>query len=299
MYASENQREMYGATAKPPVPQSRRLNIVAISVALFLPWLAFCLTFCGLSFEPHYNMGSSAEALAILLAFVLFAAFLFVIFKRQTGWSTFVLFSCFLAVATGYVLGNRNYNTWMKEYYDLDGLNTYEDVDPATMKGQEMMDAGRVTFLTGTPIDLKRSMGFKNMDTYCVAPITSGAIEGGAPLEAYDFWAVGTNCCTSGSNDFKCHDYDKSSARGAIRVVKDEDRAFYRLAVQQAESVYAIKAVHPLFFYWKSDVDEELSSYRRYGYKGYFVAMCSYFGVQLVLVSIATMIAKRGIPFTA
>jgi len=53
--------------------------------------------------------------------------------------------------------------------------------------GNEMLDAGQVGFVDASLIDVRKSIGFQNLDLYCVAPITVG----GRTLDSYDFWAVG------------------------------------------------------------------------------------------------------------
>merc|ERR1712124_161832 len=104
----------------------------------------------------------------------------------------------------GMVLGDMNYWENLQPYYDIIHLNEYTSVDPSQMSGQQLMDAGRVIFSEKSKLDLTKSMGFKNMDTYCVAPITMGT----DTLETYDFWAVGMNCCSGNSADFHCGEYD-------------------------------------------------------------------------------------------
>lgn len=123
------------------------------------------------------------------------------------------------------------------------------------------MDAGRVQFVSGTELDLKLANGFKNTDVFCVAPITLN----GASLASYDFWAVGKNCCSDQMADFRCGASAGLGPKGGVRVTDDVDRDFYRLAVQQAQSAHAIKAVHPLFFEWTENALEQLTNDERVG----------------------------------
>ena len=58
----------------------------------------------------------------------------------------------------------------MRGIYDVQSLNAFVEVNPATMRGQELMDAGRVQFVAGANINFNLANGFKNTDTYCVAP---------------------------------------------------------------------------------------------------------------------------------
>ena len=119
-------------------------------------------------------------------------------------------------------------------------------------------------------------MAFKNVDTYCVAPVSvlQGpqfncrcaerrlSAPGGVvlPLETYDFWAIGMDCCSVNAADFHCGmglgwascllplshgrsaraaralagEVGNSKAHSGLRLLDDRQRSFYRLAVEQA-----------------------------------------------------------------
>merc|ERR1740123_2703950 len=155
------------------------------------------------------------------------------------------------------------------------------------------MDAGRVVFSPGSSLDVSKAMGFRNEDTYCVAPVASGSVQGHAPLASYDFWAVGKNCCSGSAGDFRCGWYDAKRARGGVRMVRDEDRAFYRLAVQQAQSTFQIKSVHPLFFHWVEDPNAEIERDRLNGYRFVLIGMFGFFGFQMTLVTFFALFLSR------
>mmetsp|Transcript_126088 Transcript_126088/g.288615 ORF Transcript_126088/g.288615 Transcript_126088/m.288615 type:complete len:155 (+) Transcript_126088:546-1010(+) len=135
------------------------------------------------------------------------------------------------------------------------------------------MDAGRVYFTRGSKIDTSRGVAFKNLDTYCVAPI----VNGDSKPDTYDFWAVGINCCSSVAPDFRCGQYNNPSARSGIRLMRDDQRPFFRLAVQQAEAAFRLTAAHPLFFYWMQDPVAEMNEYRDDGFKYYLLGVFAFF----------------------
>merc|ERR1719401_1668359 len=108
-------------------------------------------------------------------------------------------------------------------------LNTVENVSPAAVGGKAYMDASTLIFTKGTYVDKTRALGFKDSDTYCVAPITIGDV----PFAVYDFWAVGVNCCNPFGGDCWCGAMGSPTANTGLRVMDNSKRAFYRLAVQQ------------------------------------------------------------------
>ena len=163
----------------------------------------------------------------------------------QSTWFFFLLLSCSINLALAIILGNMNFRPAQKKmlwhilarvlvranmvpFMDVNNMNEYDMVSPdskgARLKGEcsvqsvcsvgnQLMDAGRVHFIPESKLDIGHSMGFRNMDTYCVAPITIGE------QENYDFWAVGLgpgslsmlgvpfqglNCCSGHVADFHC-----------------------------------------------------------------------------------------------
>merc|ERR1719163_1125634 len=152
------------------------------------------------------------------------------------------------------------------------------------------MDAAQISFDRGTTLDLRKSMGFTNHETYCVAPITIADNHGVmAELSNYDFWAVGRNCCSGESNGFHCGASNNPNARGGLRLLDEDDRAFYRLAVQQAEGRYHIQAVHPLFFHWVEDPVTEMDSWKREAHGIFYIGMIVHFIWQMLAVGLGVI----------
>jgi len=301
------------ATLISPGPFKRqrvKMNMVAVTVSLFVPWILFSLLFADVSFRIHFKLPGLCWGIVVVAA-------LFVLTlgaracmninqllknspEYQPTWYVFLFITSCAAVVLGPVLGNANFWQNMQPYYDLRNLNEYYDVDPARMRGEQMMDAGQAFFVEGAVLDLKRAYAFQNVDTYCVAPITvyNKGLGAPTPLSSYDFWAVGLNCCGGNSTEaftFQCGPYRSHTARQGLRLMIDQQRPFFRLAVQQAESAHMISSVHPLFFHWTENADADLSSFLADAFRSYAIYMCGFFGVQLALVlTVSFILSKTG-----
>ncbi|CAE7233003.1 unnamed protein product [Symbiodinium pilosum] len=292
----------------PPQMMTRqRINLIGIIMALFVPWFVFILMSALWSFKLRYTSPGVVIAITLSLGILLglytlyrvqlscraimFGQFHLVETGRFSVWFLFIAVTASIAFLLGLLIGSYNYQTNMRSIFDLVSLNSYVEVNPATMRGQELMDAGKVQFVAGATLDFHLANGFKNTDTFCVAPITVNNMV----LASYDFWAVGKNCCSDQQADFKCGAYNADGPKGGLRITNDEDRDFYRLAVQQAESAYAIKAIHPLFFEWTGDSSQQVQDDERAGYQTFLVGIMAHFGFQafLVMTSVACFTKNR------
>lgn len=259
----------YGAAVKSPFVrrQQSRMSSVGMLVNLVVPCILFVCMAGTYSYDMRYYTPGlcyciTGVALVVVLNFANLAKNAYN--RRNAGDSSqnpaglvFLSVASFIAVAAGVMVGELNFWSTMRSYYDVINMNNYPDIDPSVMKGQEVMDAGRITFKEGSKLDTRYAMGFKNADLYCVVPITIGD----DPLQNYDFWAVGLNCCEGGGSDFHCGEFEDSSTHSGLRLMKDDQADYFRLAVNQAEASYNIVSRHPLFFLWMKEASNELTAW--------------------------------------
>lgn len=266
----------------------RRVNVAAICANIFVPWFLFCVLYSTMSFKTHYD----SPSLAWLLVWAGFGVSVVVGIlgwrakqrNLDASWYNFGAFAAFMAVSLAVVAGNMNYKYNMELFYSIETMNTYPNVNAAQAKGEQLMDAGRVYFTHDTGLDPRRAMGFKSSELFCVAPIVTGT----GKLASYDFWAVGKNCCSGVSSDFRCGDWSNPNAHSGLRDVMDDERPFYRLAVQQAEAAYGIKATHPIFFHWTQDPIADTAVYRDTGLHYFLIGIFGHFAFNLLCVAIMT-----------
>jgi len=278
--------------------QRRTMNATAVVMNLFLPWALFCITFAASALSIRYQSPG-------FYAFVVGCTFLVTLvpcalairarlsrradLEYEPTWHTFLALSMIIAWIGGCTLGDITYMTYERPYLDTMNLNTYVGVSPAEWRGQQVMDAGTIQFAAGSRLDVAKSMGFKSKAMYCVAPITIG----NASLPTYDFWAVGTDCCSGGQANFHCPNWNNPKANGGLRLWSDATRPFYRLAIQQAESTHGIKAAHPVFFTWVEDPMALVEGERQGAQQSFLFWMFAHLLMQAFLVVAACFVFAR------
>jgi hypothetical protein len=276
----------------------KRMNLPAIIANIFLPCLLFTVVFAIMSFSIHYKHQKVGTFVAFLGTVLVCFAF-YLAYKTQQkknhglnvdpSWYYFSGVALLLALILGMIVGDLNFWYHMQPVYDIENLNVYPSVNPAKERGGQLMDGGRMFFTDGTRLDFAKSMSFRNYDQYCVVPIVHGTEK----LSSYDFWAVGLNCCKGLATEFRCGEFNNPKARSGLRLMRDTQRPFFRLAVQQAEAAYGISAQHPLFFYWMEDPTAEVKSYRDDGYKQFMVGIFTYFCFNLLCVAICVLVLSK------
>jgi len=304
--SQEQQPLAYNLPAKPfSRPQRKSVNIVMVLATLFIPWITFVATMSLEGFSLHYSDNASCKTLSIvILCGVLCFGLLAVnAWRKQQSeglqdptWLIILFVTSLIAWFVGMASGNGIFTSCMKPFYEVNALNVYQSVDPSLYGGQQLMDAGTIVFTPNAELDFKHAMGFKNLDTYCVSPIvspTSQVATNASEARSYDFWAVGLNCCSGHAADFQCGEYNNPSAKSGLRLMRDDQRAYFRLAVQQAEAAYNIRAGHPIFLYWMQNPQTEINAYQDDGYKYFLLGVFSFFAYQLFIVVASTIIVSK------
>jgi hypothetical protein len=268
----------------------RRINLGLLFVHLFTPWFLFCVLYSITSFRIHYKApGYARLSLLVGVAIAAMQGILASRAKQQQSWYTYGAFSCAAATILAAIAGDLNFTYNMQPLYTIEDLNVYPSINPAQKKGAQLMDAGRIYFAKGTGLDMKRAMGFKNFELFCVAPI----VHGSGKMASYDFWAVGKDCCSSVASDFRCGEFNNPQARAGLRLLSDDERPYYKLAVQQAEAAYGIKSTHPLFFHWMQDPMSATTDYHDAGVHYFFVGMMAHFAFNGFCVAASVFIFTR------
>lgn len=268
-----------------------RMNIVAMFLNVFIPWGIFIFC-CGVSsFWLMYSKPELAYALLgvvyVLCGVAFFAALGARKFDPDPTWFTYASLIMLIMAIAGTVVGKNNFNNFAKPYFEIHDLKTIIGVDTSFTPGKNVMDGGIFQFGPGNQIDDNRSWHFHYHSTYCVAPIITNNT---APLtQTYDFWAVGKDCCSVSASDFRCGSWGSARSSGGIRVMGGGDLGYYKLAVQQTESLYDIMAPNPIFLTWSENPSMEVEALNQQVFKNFLIMNAFAFVACLFLMICATV----------
>lgn len=276
----------------------RRLNAVAICLNVFLPWFVFTgIYFVQIISFHHRDWVTTWALVAAIGGIPLVATGLLVYFTSKeydpSWFKMSFLLHLFAAVSASWY-GYSTYYYQMKPYYELARLQTYPQLDVSKTSGRNVQDAGRVYFAAGTHIDTTHSWHFQAGSVYCVAPIVGAGQD--LKTTPVDFWAIGKDCCSIGSSDFRCGDFSSAAARSGLRFLESDswfpERHLYRLAVKGAEGLYGattgLHSPNPLFFTWRQDPLHELNLLRDTGWGHFMLSMQAFFVFDVTIVALAT-----------
>lgn len=269
-----------------------RMNVVPMFLNIFLPWLVFIAVLSICSFKLMYSRKPMAYILLVLLVASWIVSFFVARDKRKNdpepAWFSYFSIMLGVAIFFGYVLGRGIFMDWSWNYYTLKDLKVIGHLDASKELGQNVMDAGVVYFAEGNKIDSMRSWHFKQDTVYCVAPIIAGEYPAVPETQSFDFWAVGKDCCSVSASDFRCGAFSNPKSRSALRAISQQDTPYYRLAVEQAETLYGIMATHPVFFEWTQDPLERMNLWMERSFIHFVMYASMAFVVSLLGVSCAS-----------
>lgn len=269
---------------------------MGLFVGMLVPVLLFAHTYYCIYGSWRWVNFSSAMFFGPALAFAACGGAAFVAwtsFRNGMPMRNFGAMSLcmWVAFAGALILGERNFQENMASYLSYEDMASYVNIDPSKDKGQSYMDAGIVYFREGAAVQTRDGSLFHSDGDFCVAPILSYPVwrqsemreisqRGALVLPesgTVDFWAVGTNCCNS--THFFCGQASMPRARSGMRLLRDDTRPFYALAVQawtakmcgvndntakkaaQQAPIICLPARHPLFFHWVEDPLEQVDAF--------------------------------------
>jgi hypothetical protein len=265
------------------------LKVVQLLPVLFVPWIIFLIVSQLRGFWLRYMFPE--VSLGFSCFFLLFAGlFVFLAYAAEkdpkVGDSRAYFAVFILSVAAwmaAFSVGDYIYKNFSEEFYQLGALNTYPNVNPSTAQGGQLMDAGIVIFNPKAQLNISMSVGFKDDTVYCVAPIVMPNSDGGE--RHVDFWAVGLDCCSGHTTDFRCGEYNNPNAHSGVRLLRDDQRAFFRLAVKEAEAMYNLATSNPIFVHYVQNAEAVVADFETQGWTTFLVGTIVSFAVLLFLTA--------------
>jgi len=167
---------------------------------------------------------------------------------KKSAWQWFPPTMILLAVVFGYIFGGTNYYIFMLPYLHYTYNREYTNVNPGE-NPEGFKDAGAMYFSQNSRVNLAQSVGFKEWNRYCVAPII-----GDNPLDEVGFFAAGLDCCGS-RHDFNCWESTNQLVHSGVRISENDPLGRhlpqFKKAAKMAASVYGFKSSdEPILMLW-------------------------------------------------
>lgn len=162
-----------------------------------------------------------------------------------------------MALVAGAVTGLYAYEAYGQSFLAITLGRSYDNV-LASFPGAAYSDGGQFRFASSSTVDTSKALGYRDIQTYCVAPIVDA---GSAQLRRVSFWAVGIDCC-GWRGDFRCNDAGVEGAKSAVMAADDgifsRPRTQYIRAATQAAAEYDLTVGDTaLFIHWVQDPKKE------------------------------------------
>lgn len=239
-------------------------QLMQVSTIAHVIFIVICLLF-GFSYHDAANE----------IHTIIFIGSVFLLMIMYQSWRTysessmnrasFIVSSWFfVAVVTGTWVGLFSFNCCIGEYWTVQKLESRQNVLPSEPAGA-YANAGGLIFADEARVDPSKSVGFKDINVFCVAPVASDA-----PMDTVQFWAAGVDCCGA-RGSFVCDDAWNPKAHGGLvirngsfSVAHEDIYSQYMKAVKLAEVTYSIaSAKEPIFVRWVEDPNKvELNMWR-------------------------------------
>lgn len=211
--------------------------------------------------------------------------------RAMIYWSWWLVIALLLsipaAVLGGYV-GSSLRCHHFTPYHEIKMLQTYDRVEPANISGQQLQDAGIISFAPDVTIDRAKGSCLMVAEgyVYCLAPIATG---GNVTGRTHDFFAVGVDCCTCPGTDFHCGEWDNPYAVGGLRATDPTQVERYNVTLQAWKASHNINSTHPIFLDWVYDAPE---TWRYLFQEGLNTIIVYTLGVGVVLFVVVIFLAK-------
>lgn len=284
-------------------------NPVSVAICIVVPMMLFAHVSHQLATSLRFHRPELAYLYGPGLALLVCGAVsgkVYTAYRRGFGglfdrrWSALCLCLWF-ALLSACIVGDARFRYYTFSYYSYQDLASYTNIDPSRDKGQSYMDAGTVYFKESAVVMTSKAVAFQNAGIYCVAPIvrqpidnqgvqvdpSKGGTGSSVSLPAsgtIDFWAVGQDCCDPTGQNFKCGAVDKPLARSGMRLIRDDIRPFYLMAVQEWNAWLNLPSAHPLFFHWVEDPILEVDQYLEKANRMYIMHLSSFLLVESCFV---------------